>query len=253
MTFRSCLYVGSVMHRRLHPRPHHFRYSAFWALLDLDELERLSDHYTSFSYNRFNLFSFRTADHGDGSDIPLRNQIERRLSAENIYLAGGRVELLCIPRMLGYCFNPLSIFFCYHADGALAAVVHEVHNTFGERHTYVMPIQQRTGVLHQRCQKLFHVSPFLDMDMRYDFRITGPDERVCVGIAVSSPDRPMLNAVMTGARQAFSDRNLLRIFVQIPAFTFKVIAAIHWEALRLWLKRVRYHAHPGPHTAAAPH
>ena len=129
--------------------------------------------------------------------------------------------------------------------------MHEVHNTFGERHTYVMPVQQRDGALHQRCQKLFHVSPFLDMDMRYDFRITGPDERICVGIAASSPERPMLNAVMTATRQVFSDRGLLRAFVQVPAFTFKVIAAIHWEALRLWLKRVRLYTHPGSRTAPA--
>jgi len=250
MTFRSSLYVGSVMHRRLHPRPHHFRYSAFWMLLDLDEAETLSRKLTWFSCNRFNLFSFHNADHGDGTAVPLRTQIEKKLGARGIDIAGGHVDLLCIPRMLGYCFNPLSIYFCYQTDGALAAVVHEVHNTFGERHTYVMPIEQRNGSLHQRCQKLFHVSPFLDMDMRYDFRITGPDERVCVGIAASSPERPVLNAVMTGTREDLSDRNLMRIFVKIPAFTFKVIAAIHWEALRLWLKRVRLHAHPGARAAA---
>jgi DUF1365 family protein len=251
MTFRSCLYAGSVMHRRLYPRPHHFRYSAFWTLLDLDELERLSENVSCFSYNRFNLFSFHNADHGDGSPVPLRRQIEQKLLARGIDLEGGRIELLCIPRMLGYCFNPLSIFFCYRGDTTLVALIHEVHNTFGERHTYIMPVEQRGGLLHQRCQKLFHVSPFLDMDMRYDFRIVRPDERMCVAISASSPDRPVLNAVMSGKRRALSDRSLLRLFVGIPALTFKVIVAIHWEALRLWLKRTRFHSHPGAHSATA--
>ena len=146
--------------------------------------------------------------------------------------------------MLGYTFSPLNIFFCYRNDGHLAAVIHEVHNTFGERHSYVMPVPQASGVLHQRCQKLFHVSPFLDMQMRYDFRITGPDERVCVGIAVTSPEGPMLNAVMNGERRELSNFNLLRIAVALPLFTFKVIAAIHWQALRLWLKKIPFYRHP---------
>ena len=186
MTLRSSLYVGSVMHRRLQPRMHSFRYNAFWFLLDLDELAELSRKLRWFSYNRPNVFSFYDADHGDGTATPLRTQIERQLGEAGVDIAGGRVHLLCMPRTLGYCFNPLSIFFCYRADATLVAVVYQVHNTFGERHSYVIRVEDHGGALHQHCRKLFYVSPFLDMDLRYDFRITGPDERIAVGISASS-------------------------------------------------------------------
>lgn len=239
MTFPSSLYVGSVMHRRLHPRTHHFRYRAFWLLLDLDELSDLSGKLRWFSYNRPNVFSFYDADHGDKSKTPLRVQIERQLLDAEVDCDGGRIQLLCMPRTLGYCFNPLSIFFCYRANGTLAALIYQVHNTFGERHSYVIRVEQESGALHQRCRKLFYVSPFLDIDMRYDFRITGPDDRIVVGICASSSAKPVLHAVLTGTRQSLTDHNLVRVFLQIPAITLKVIAAIHWEALRLWAKRIR--------------
>ena len=244
MTFRSSLYVGSVMHRRLRPRAHHFRYRAFWLLLDLDELSDLSGKLRWFSFNRPNVFSFYDTDHGDKSRTPLRAQIERQLLDANIDCAGGRVQLLCMPRTLGYCFNPLSIFFCYRADGGLAALIYQVHNTFGERHSYVIPVERQSGALHQRCRKLFYVSPFLDMDMRYSFRIIDPDERIVVGICASSDQKPVLHAVLTGERQSLCDRNLTRVFLQIPAVTLKVTAAIHWEALRLLAKRIRLRRRP---------
>jgi DUF1365 family protein len=248
MTARSSLYTGSVMHRRLHPRRHRFRYRAFWLLLDLDELDALSGRLCCFSYNRPNMFSLYDRDHGDGSTTPLRTQIEVRLRDADIDLAGGRIDLLCMPRTLGYCFNPLSIFFCYQADGSLAALVYQVHNTFSERHSYVIRVERDGGgvALRQRCRKLFHVSPFLDMDMRYDFRIEGPDERLVVGICASSSVRPVLSAVLSGDRQPLTDRALRRVFLTIPAVTLKVIAAIHWEALRLWAKRIALRRRPLP-------
>ena len=135
MTLRSSLYVGSVMHRRLRPRMHSFRYRAFWFLLDLDELDELSRKLRWFSYNRSNIFSFYDADHGDGTATPIRARIESQLAEAQIDLAGGRICLLCMPRTLGYCFNPISIYFCYRADASLTAVVYQVHNTFGERHS----------------------------------------------------------------------------------------------------------------------
>ena len=208
MTLRSSLYVGSVMHRRLQPRMHSFRYRAFWFLLDLDELAELSRRLRWFSHNRPNVFSLYDTDHGDGTATPLRAQVERQLGEAGVDLAGGRIRLLCMPRTLGYCFNPLSIFFCYRADGTLAALVYQVHNTFGERHSYVIRVEDQSGALHQHCRKLFYVSPFLDMDLRYDFRITGPDERIAVGIRASSSAKPVLHAVLTGARRDLTDRNL---------------------------------------------
>lgn len=251
MTPRSSIYVGSVMHRRMRPRMHHFRYRAFWLLLDLDELDDLSSKLRCFSYNRSNIFSFYDADHGDGTATPLRVQLECHLAEAKVDLDGGRIRLLCMPRTLGYCFNPISIFFCYRSDATLAAVVYQVHNTFGERHSYVIRVEGQNAALHQRCRKLFYVSPFLEMDMRYDFRITGPDERIAVGICASSSTKPVLNAVLAGTRRNFTDRNLIFVFLKIPAMTIKVIAAIHWEALRLWVKGIRLRSRPNPPERAA--
>ncbi len=247
----SSIYIGSVMHRRLRPGRHQFRYRAFWMLIDLDELRELSDGLSCFSYNRPNVFSFYDADHGDGTTTPLRTQIERHLAAAGIDLAGGHVRLLCMPRTLGYCFNPLSIFFCYRESGELAAIVYQVHNTFAERHSYVIAVEGPGAAVRQQCRKRFYVSPFLDMDLRYDFRIVGPDERIVVGIGASSSAGPVLSAVLTGARKPLTDRALIGAFLTIPAVTLKVIAAIHWEALKLWAKRIQVRRRPNS-TAAVP-
>jgi DUF1365 family protein len=192
------------------------------------------------------VFSLYDRDHGDGSATPLRSQIQARLRDGNIDIAGGRIELLCMPRTLGYCFNPLSIFFCYRAEGALAALIHQVDNTFSEHNSYVIRIEPDGVALRQRCRKLFYVSPFLDMEMRYDFRIEGPNERLVVGICASSQAQPVLSAVLSGDRQPLTDRALRRVFLTIPAVTLKVIAAIHWEALRLWTKRIALRPRPPP-------
>jgi DUF1365 family protein len=245
MTLLSALYVGSVMHRRLLPRIHRFRYRAFWLLLDLDELDKLSGTLRWLSHNRWNLFSVNDADHGDGSATSLRSQIERKLREARIEFADGSIKLLCMPRTLGYCFNPLSVYFCHHPNGAPAALIYQVHNTFGERHSYVIPVAGGDAA-RQRCRKELYVSPFLDMNMRYDFRVAGPDERIAIGIRVSSPREAVINAVLTGNRSDLTDRNLMRVFLTIPAITLKVIAAIHWEALRLWLKGLRLTPRPAP-------
>jgi DUF1365 family protein len=234
------------MHRRVRPRVHKFRYRAFWFLVDLDELADISGRLRLFSHNRFNLFSFRDKDHGAGTPTPLRAQVERLLGEAGIHLTGGPIRLLCMPRTLGYCFNPLSVYFCHRADGALAALVYQVHNTFGERHSYVIPVEHGSDARHQHCQKSFYVSPFMDMNMRYDFRVTGPGERIGVGIRASSSAMPVMTAVLTGARKELTDRNLINVFLAIPAVTLKVIAAIHWEALRLWLKGLRMRRRPVP-------
>lgn len=243
---KSSLYVGSVMHRRLQPRMHRFRYRAFWLLLDLNELPDLTRTLRLFSYNRPNLFSFYNTDHGDGTATPLRHQIERHLAKANIDLAGGSIRLLCMPRTMGYCFNPISVFFCYRADETLTAMVYQVHNTFGERHCYVIPVQVQSSVLYQQCRKSFYVSPFFDMDMDYDFRIAGPDERISVGICANASNEPVLNAILSGSRKDLTDRHLMAVFLQIPAITLKVIIAIHWEALRLWMKGIGLNPRPAP-------
>src|SRR5262245_25752722 len=126
------------MHRRIKPKPHKLRYRVFWALLDLDELPALSRRLRLFSFERFNLFGFYTADHGDGSDISLRDQAEKHLADAGIDLDGGAIKLLCMPRILGFVFNPISVYYCYRRDGGLAALIYEVHNTFGQRHSYLI-------------------------------------------------------------------------------------------------------------------
>lgn len=246
MMLRSAIYIGSVMHRRLKPRAHLFRYRAFWLLIDLDELDMLNDRLRLFSYNRPNVFSLHDKDHGDGSSTAVRVQVEDRLREAGIDISGGSIRLLCMPRTLGYCFNPLSIYFCCRADGSPAALIYQVHNTFGERHSYVIPAVAEDGELRQSCRKAFYVSPFMNMNMRYDFRVSGPDRHLAVGIRVGSQEGAVLNAVLTGKRSALSDRALMRAFVFMPAITVKTIAAIHWEALRLWLKGLRLVPRPAP-------
>jgi DUF1365 family protein len=243
VTFQSAIYVGSVMHRRVQPRRHRFRYRAFWCLFELDELSKLQSGLRLFSHNRRNLFSLWDRDHGDGSGTPLRAQAERLLAEAGIE-AGGPIRLLCMPRTMGYCFNPLSIYYCHAADGRLAALIYQVHNTFGERHSYVIPARNERAETRQNCSKRFYVSPFLEMDMRYDFRINAPDERIVVGICASAAGAPVLNAVLTGERRALTDRALLRLAATMPAITLKVIAAIHWEALKLWIKGLRLQPRP---------
>jgi uncharacterized protein len=244
VTFQSSLYVGSVMHRRIRPRAHRFKYRAFWLLIDLDELAHLSDELRFFSHNRANLFSLYDTDHGDGTATPLRIQAERQLRETGIDIRGGSIRLLCMPRTLGHCFNPISVYFCNYADGTLAALIYQVHNTFGERHSYVIRARPQPGTVHQGCRKYLHVSPFMDMNLHYEFRVDIPDDRIVIGIGVRAEDGPILNAVLAGVRREFSDRTLIGVCLKIPAVTIKVIAAIHWEALRLWLKGLRYREKP---------
>lgn len=250
MSFRSQLYVGSVMHRRLRPCVHQFRYRAFWLLLDLDELPRLSDELRLFSHNRPNVFSLYNADHGDGTATPLRQQVERQLATAGLDINGGRIALMCMPRTLGYVFNPLSIYFCYDAAGAIAALVYQVHNTFGDHHSYVIAAPPEPGAIRQHCDKSFYVSPFMDMNLRYEFRVAAPAERVAVGIRAHAAGERLFNAALAGSRRDLSDRALMRLALTVPAVTMKVMAAIHWEALRLWLKGARYRPRPSAPAAA---
>jgi len=241
---RSSLYVGTVSHRRLRPRDHEFRYRAFWLFIDLDELPSLATRLALFSHNKGNLFSLHDVDHGDGSATPLRIQVEQHLTEAGIVLAGGSIELLCMPRTLGYSFNPLSVYFCHRGDASLAALVYEVHNTFGERHCYVLPAGAESDPLRQHYGKRFFVSPFMDMDMRYDFNVMAPAERIGIAIRVSAADEAVMHASLTGVRRDLTDRALLRMFLTIPAIPLKVSAAIYWEALRLWLKGLRLRGRP---------
>ena len=251
MRLRSTLYAGVVTHRRLRPRPHRLRYRVFWMLLDLDEIEQLPRSLRLFSHNRFNAVSFFETDHGDGSDRPLRAQVEEHLKSAGIKPDGGAIRLFCMPRVFGYGFNPLSVYFCYQRDGSLAAILYEVHNTFRERHAYLIPVDRAAGaVIDQHCRKGFYVSPFMDMDMSYTFRVAVPDQSVMVAIRAADHEGLLLAAALTGERVALTDAALLRALATHPLLTLKVIGAIHWHALRLLLKGLKLR--PRPHPPAAP-
>ena len=252
MSLKSSLYVGSVFHCRLAPKPHRFRYRLFWLLLDLGELPSLDRRLKVFSHNRHNLFSLFDRDHGDGGASTLRAQADWLLEAQGIDTGGGPIRLLCMPRTLGYGFNPISVYFCHHLDGALAALIYEVHNTFGERHRHVLAVANKGRAVRQACAKSLFVSPFLPMGLRYDFHVSSPGETLTVAIRASGPDGVVLRAALTAQRRDLTDANLLKAGFAFPVEAMKTTAAIHWEALRLWLKGVAYLRREGALGAPSP-
>jgi len=242
----SAIYVGEVVHARLRPRRHVLRYGVYSLLIDLDELPLLAARSRLFSHNRFNLFSLHDADFGEAPARPLRAQVEDQLRAAGIE-TGGAIRLFAMPRVLGHVFNPISVFFCHRKDGSLAAMLYEVHNTFGERHAYLAPVAPRANeVVEQEASKEFHVSPFMDMGMTYRFRISPPGEDVAIRIEGRDEAGALIVASQTGARRNWSDAALARVFVAYPLVTLKVVVGIHFEALRIWLKGVGVRSKPAP-------
>jgi hypothetical protein len=245
MKAASSIYEGWVMHRRLTPRHHRFKYSVFALLLDLDELPELDRGLRLFKYNRGGLFSFQDRDHGPvGAEEPrdLRRWLDSLLAGAGITANGPR-RVLCYPRIFGYVFNPLSVWFCHDEQNALKAIVYEIHNTYEERHCYVLPANSDTRLVRHGCPKNFYVSPFLSRDCRYLFRIRPPGDDVAVAIHEEEAGRPILNASFAGERRPLTDGTLFRMLFAYPLMTLKVVAAIHYEAVRLMLKGVRRHPH----------
>jgi DUF1365 family protein len=248
----AALYFGDVMHARLKPVGHRFHYRVMSLLIDLDRLDAADRQSLLFGVNRAALYSFNEADHGDRDGSPLRLYAQRRAAEHGIDLTGGRVKLLCYPRLVGYTFNPLSVYFGYRADGGLALMIYEVRNTFGDIHSYVLPVQPgeiSDAGLRQAQDKLFYVSPFIEMAMRYHFRVSMPGESVKLRILETDADGPLLAATFHGSRRELTAAGLLRALFALPLLPFKILAAIHWEALRLWLKGARLV--PRPHAAPA--
>ena len=249
----ATLYVGKVMHARMKPVAHRFTYDVFSLLLDIDRLEDAARASAVFSVGRFNLLSFSEADHGPRDGTPLRAHVDALLHEAGLD-APARVLLLCYPRILGFTFNPLSVYWCYDAAGALVALVYEVRNTFGEMHTYVAPIRDgeisEAGVRQAR-DKIFYVSPFMDMAMRYHFRLLPPGDRIGLRILETDAKGPMLAATFSGEREPFTTRALVAACARLPLMTLKVVAAIHFEALRLWIKGLRLRPRPTPPAPAS--
>jgi DUF1365 family protein len=244
----AALYVGDVVHARLKPVGHRFSYRVMSLLIDLDRLEVADRQTPLFGVNRRALYSFHEADHGDRDGSSLRLYAQRCAAEHGIDLTGGRVLLLCYPRLFGYTFNPLSVYYCYRADGQPALLIYEVRNTFGYIHAYVLPVTYgdiSPAGIRQTQDKRFYVSPFVEMAMRYHFRVMLPQDRVKLRILETNSEGPLLSATFNGQRRILTTRELLRSFFSLPLVTLKIVAAIHWEALRLWLKGVRPVPRPG--------
>lgn len=246
----ASLYVGHVMHARFKPEPHRFRYGVFCLLIDIDRQQEAARACPLFSVGRWNLVSFHERDHGmTAADASLRAYVDRVLAPLGIDPGGGRVELLCYPRVLGFVFNPISVYFIRDACDALVAMIYEVRNTFGQMHSYVCPVeagQLSAAGLRQSRDKLFYVSPFVDMAMRYHFRIRPPGGDVALRILETDAAGPLLAAAFSGRRCELGTWQILKACVRLPLMTMKVVAGIHWEALKLWLKGVKLVERPEP-------
>ena len=239
MINNSCIYVGSVIHKRFKPKKHFFKYSVFSLFLDLDEINELDQQIPFFSYNKFNILSFFDKDHGyrDGSSI--KDWLIHVLQKKNISTINIKIKILCYPRIFGYVFNPLSIFFIYDADSNPIAILYEVKNTFGEQHTYVFKIDIKNKQILNNCKKKFYVSPFMDLESKYFFKVLIPNERLSVIIDQRDKEGKLLFASQDGERVKLSSKNLLKSYLKHPLMTLKIISAIHYEALKLWIKGIK--------------
>jgi DUF1365 family protein len=238
----EALYVGEVIHQRVANFEHRLRYRLYMLLLDID-----ADEVNRPRLLRSGLMRFSPRDHGDRSATPLRTQIEAHLAAAGIDILGGPIRLLTMPRILGYGFNPISVYFCHRPDGTIAALVYEVTNTFHERHSYLVAVPEDAppNPIRQTAEKRFFVSPFMDQALTYDFTVRPPSEAVSVVVAVRRGETPILTASFAGLRRPLTDGQLLRTFLSHPLLTWKVTAGIHWEAFKMMLKGARYR-HRGP-------
>lgn len=241
MSLASGIYTGRVRHRRLRPRAHKLGYRIFMLLIDLDELAEVG-RLKALGVGRFALLGFDPRRHGDGSDRPLKAQVEGLLAQAGL-AHGGPIRMLAMPQVLGRAFNPLTVYFCHGADGRLSAILYEVNNTFGQRHSYLIPAPD-TALVRQACDKVFYVSPFMDMDLAYAFRVLRPDRQVLVAVDVSDADGLVLATSFGGERQELTDRNLIRAWLTHPWMTLGSLAAIHWEALFIWLKGEKVRPRP---------
>jgi DUF1365 family protein len=243
------LYPGDVMHARLRPFGHRFVYRVFSLLVDLDRLKELDRMSALFSVNKPNLASFHESDHVERAGETIRAFADRLLAGAGIAEPAARILLLAYPRISGYVFNPISVYFAYGDDGSLIALIYSVRNTFGERHTYVAPVEpgelSEAGVRQTRT-KIFHVSPFIDMGACYHFRVLPPGKVVRLRIHETEKGEPLLAATFVGEAKPLATPQLAACLLKIPFMTWKITAGIHWEALKLRLKGARFHKSPAP-------
>lgn len=252
VTAPAQLAIGEVRHTRHRPVRHAFRYPAYFLRLPMRRLDAALAGHRLLSRNRFNLLAFHDADHGDRTrPLPLVAWIDGLLAGEGVSDADGELWLHTFPRVLGYAFKPVSFWFCHRRDGALRAIVCEINNTFGERHCYLLAHRDGRSIVageELEATKIFHVSPFCAVSGGYRFRFLDARARSVARIEYDDPAvaRPLLSTSLSGDLIPLSDRALAAAFVRVPLFTFGVIARIHWQALRLWIKRAPFFSKPSP-------
>lgn len=240
------LYSSMVMHRRLYPVSYRFMYRLFNILVDIDQLDVATKHSPVFSANRFNLFSFYVKDHLLSTATSLRETADTILAKFNVSKSPSKIYILCFPRVLGCVFNPLSIWYCLDNENQPVAIICEVRNTFGEKHFYLLSQEQTLWPVKQRHAKQFHVSPFIGMDADYEFRISRPGALSTVGIREYENNELMLVASMKCQRIEFNSWNLILQSIRVPFQTVKVLAAIHWQALWIWIAGAPLYYKPAP-------
>ncbi len=234
----SCIYNGEVTHTRFKPVRHFLKYKTFSLFIDLDEIRLLDKSIGIFSYNKFNIFSFYNKDHGDRDGKCLKEWVLRNIRKFKIREKITKIKILCYPRIFGYVFNPLSIFYCYEND-KLRVIFYEVKNTFNEQHTYIFKIKDEKKIA-QKCKKKFYVSPFMDMKTYYNFQLINPSEKLSVFIKQTDSKGTILTATQTGNKKELSFKQLIINFFKYPLMTVKIIGSIHFEALLLWKKGAIY-------------
>ena len=235
----SSIYNGTVIHKRFKPKIHFFKYKVFSLLIDLSELDILDKKINFFSYNKFNLISFYDKDHGERNGSSLEEWVKKNLREKEINVENIKIKLLCYPRILGYVFNPLSVFYVYDNKDELISILYEVKNTFGEQHTYIFKVENNNFLQHN-CVKKFHVSPFIEMNCNYFFKILKPAEKISVIIDQYQSNEKILYASQDGRRTDLTSSELIKSYLKHPLMTFKIISAIHFEAFKLWIKGIKF-------------
>ena len=255
----SAIYHGWLSHRRFAPRRHAFRYRLFMVYLDLAELDTVFQGRWLWSTSRRALARFARADHVGDPAVPLDQVVRDIVLQRTGRRPTGPIRLLTHLRYFGHCFNPVSFYYCFGADGrALESVVAEVNNTpWGERHCYVLDASQAVAgrVCRCRSEKAMHVSPFMPMELRYDWTLGVPDEHLGIHMALAGEgsERRLFDATLRLTRAPITGPRLASILLRFPLMTLQVVTAIHWQALRLWLKRVPVHTHPAQRAPRSPH
>ncbi len=241
----SCLYECDVMHHRLEPKEHQFRYRIFMFALDLDEIDALAKRLPLFSRNRWNVYTFRDRDHltlAGGETKSVKENVVQYLAENGVpFPTDGRILLVTLPRVLGYIFNPVSFYFCSTAEGAPLCAVVQVGNTFGEMKPYILRGPATANGFRLITPKHFYVSPFSALDLLFDFKLRIPGHMLDIHIDDRNSERRVLLSALTGKRRALTSARLFWFTLKYPLLTLKVIFFIHWHAFRLWMKRVPFH------------